>query len=367
MKQFALTVLLCLAAFGLSAQVLTLPAGGGNSKRNTSMRIGVTDVTVHWEAPGVKGREGKIWGTNIVHYGFENLGFGTALQSPWRAGANENTTIEFSTDVNVQGKTLPAGKYGFFIAVYPDSCTLIFSTNNQAWGSYFYDPAADALSVTAYQQKNQPNSCEWLSYEFSEPTENSAILALEWEHWRIPFMIAVDLNLTVVQSLRQELQGNSGFYDANLFAAADFCLQHDYNLEEALIWASQAVANNPSFTNHRLKAAIESKLGRVSESEKTLQAALDKANVQELHQYGRQLIADKKPTKAMEIFQLNFKKNGDAWPVHVGLMRGYSASGDFKKALEQAQIALKQAPDDTNRKNLEAAVKTLSEGKALMP
>jgi tetratricopeptide (TPR) repeat protein len=93
--------------------------------------------------------------------------------------------------------------------------------------------------------------------------------------------------------------------------------------------------------------------------------ALDKAGVQELHQYGRQLIAEKKPAKALEVFQLNYKKNGDAWPVHVGLMRGYSANGDLKKALEHAQAALKQAPDDLNRKNLEASVKTLSEGKAL--
>jgi len=88
--------------------------------------------------------------------------------------------------------------------------------------------------------------------------------------------------------------------------------------------------------------------------------------VQELHQYGRLLVTEKKPAKAMEIFQLNYKKNGDTWPTHVGLMRGYSANGDVKKALEHAQIAVKQAPDDMNRKNLEGYVKTLSEGKALV-
>jgi len=366
MKQCTLLALLLLSAVGLYAQALTMPTSGGNPKCSASQRIGITDVKINWDAPGVKGREGKIWGTGIAHYGFENLGFGTSKAAPWRAGANENTTIWFSTDVSIEGKPLAAGKYGFFVAVYADSCTLIFSKNNAAWGSYFYDPAADALRVTVRQQKNQPLSREWLSYEFSEPAESSAVLALEWERWRIPFRISVDLNKTVVTSLRREMQGEAGFYDENLFAAANFCLTHNTNLEEGLDWAKQAVASNGSFTNIRLQASIQEKMGNAAEAEKSMQAGLDKASVQELHQYGRQLVSEKKPAKAMEVFLLNHKKNGDAWPVHVGLMRGYSATGDLKKALEHAKIAQKQAPDDTNKKNLENSVKVLSEGKALV-
>src|SRR5690349_24060416 len=95
------------AGFRLCLQAqssILLPAGGFNIKQSASMRIGITDVEIHWDAPGVKGREGKIWGTNIAHYGFQYLGFGTAKESPWRAGANENTTISFSTDVMIEGK-----------------------------------------------------------------------------------------------------------------------------------------------------------------------------------------------------------------------------------------------------------------------
>jgi tetratricopeptide (TPR) repeat protein len=364
MKQ--MTLFFCLFwAVALQAQSLTLPVGGGNYKYRTAQRIGITDVEVHWDAPGVKGREGKIWGTPIAHYGFENLGFGTAKSSPWRAGANENVVMSFSTDVRIEGKSLAAGKYGFFIAVYPDSCTLIFSKNNEAWGSYAYDPAADALRVTVRQQKNQPQSREWLSYEFSDPTQSSATLALVWERWRIPLIISVDLKKTVVESLRSELQGDKGFYDENLYAAADFCLQNDYNLEEALTWAGLAVGNNPSFTNTRLQASILEKLGRGAEAEKALDGAMGRASAQELHQYGRQLVGQKKAAKALEVFQLNFKKHNGEWPTQVGLMRGYSATGDLKKALEHAKLALAQAPDDTNKKNLEASIKTLSEGKAL--
>lgn len=370
MKQFILSVCLLSCFSGVFAQTfVTLPAGGGNLKCSISQQIGITDVKIAWNAPGVKGREGKIWGTTVVHYGFQNLGFGTAKESPWRAGANENTTMSFSTDVSIEGKPLAAGKYGFHIAVYPDSCTLIFSKNSTAWGSFFYNPAEDALRVTVRQQKDIAQSREWLAYEFQDQTENSATVALLWEHWRIPFKVTVDLNKTVVDNLRRELQSDKGFTYENWMAAAQFCLQKGYNLEEALTWADNAIkpfAGVETFTTISLKSQIEEKLGRTADAEATMKKALDKATVMELHQYGRQLITQKKPEKAMEIFELNHTKNGDAWPVHVGLMRGYSATGDLKKALEHAKKALTQAPDDLNRKNLEAAIKTLSEGKALV-
>lgn len=366
MKKFSFLLFVLLAGLNLPAQVMrSLPASGGNLKSSIAQRIGVTDLEIHWDAPGVKGREGKIWGTPVVHYGFQNLGFGTAKESPWRAGSNENTTIAFGTDVTVEGRPLAAGTYGFFIAVYPDSCTLIFSKNSGAWGSYFYNPADDALRVTVRQQKDLPASREWLGYEFSDQTETGATIALVWERWRIPFRVAVDLPKTVVAALRQEMANSQGFYEQNLNAAAAFCLKHNYNLEEGLGWADQAVQMAPTFTNYRLKAQILEKLDRASEAEKIMADALDKATVQELHQYGRQLIGDKKPAKALEVFQLNHQKNGDTWPVHVGLARGYSANGDTKKALEHAKIALKQAPDDLNRQNLEGMVRTLSEGKPL--
>ena len=367
MKYLQLSVLFLFCSFALRAQVMnSLPASGGNLKSSASQRIGITDIEIHWDAPGVKGREGKIWGTTVAHYGFQNLGFGTAKESPWRAGSNENTTISFGTEVSVEGKALAAGKYGFFVALYPDSCTLIFSKNSTAWGSYFYNPAEDALRVTVRQQKDLPQSRERLTYEFSDQTESSTVIALVWERWRIPFRVAVDLNKTVVEGLRRELQNSPGFYEQNLNGAASWCLQHNTNLDEALTWSDNAINMAPTFNNYQLKSRIQDKLGRSAEAENVLTTALDKASVQELHQYGRQLITDKKAAKALEVFQLNYKKNGDTWPTHVGLMRGYSANGDLKQALEHAQIAVKQAPDDMNRKNLEGYVKTLSEGKALV-
>jgi tetratricopeptide (TPR) repeat protein len=96
-----------------------------------------------------------------------------------------------------------------------------------------------------------------------------------------------------------------------------------------------------------------------------MEAAIENATAMELHQYGRQLLAQKKNMQALETFDKNFKKNKGAWPTHVGMMRGFSAMGNYKKALEHAKLALKQAPDENNRRSLEEAIAKLSEGKPL--
>ncbi len=138
-------ILLC-CILTATAQNLTVPPNGGNKKASVSERVGITDITIHYDRPGVKGREGKIWG-NLVQTGFNDLGFGTSKAAPWRAGANENTTITFSTDVMVEGKPLKAGTYGLFVAMGNNDATVIFSNNSTSWGSFFYDPKEDALRV----------------------------------------------------------------------------------------------------------------------------------------------------------------------------------------------------------------------------
>jgi tetratricopeptide (TPR) repeat protein len=113
------------------------------------------------------------------------------------------------------------------------------------------------------------------------------------------------------------------------------------------------------------KAGLLEKLNRKPEADQLMAKAIEQGSAMELHQYGRKLLSEKKPREAMAIFEKNYKKYNGVWPTHVGMMRGYSAMGDLKKALEHARIALGQAPDDLNRKSLEQAIKTLSEGKPL--
>jgi len=351
------------------AQQLSLPDGGINLSSNAGRKIGVTDIQIHWNAPGVKGREGKIWGTDIAPYGFTVLGFGSNVQSPWRAGANENTTLSFSTDVMINSKPLAAGKYGFFIALYPDSSVLIFNKNSAGWGSYFYNSNLDVLRVTTIQQKDQQSSKERLEYSFSKHTDRSVEIAMEWEKWRIPFTVSVDLKNTTLASIRTQMSGGMGFDPPSLEAAANWCLQNEVNYDEALNWINSAVDPNlggvQSFRALSTKAGLLNKTNKKAEADKVMQTAMDNATAVELHSYGRQLLAQKKTAEAMVVFQKNYTKYKGAWPTNVGMMRGYSAMGDLKKALEHAKLALAQAPDDLNRKSLEQAVKTLSEGKPL--
>src|ERR1700760_3043403 len=142
MKKILLALFL-FSSFISFGQLTSLP-DGGNKKATVGERIGITDVTIHYDRPGVKGREGKIWGT-LIQPGFNDLGFGSSKAAPWRAGANENTTIEFSTDVKIEGQPLPAGKYGLFIAYDPNESTIIFSKNNSSWGSFSYKADGDVL------------------------------------------------------------------------------------------------------------------------------------------------------------------------------------------------------------------------------
>ena len=106
-------------------------------------------------------------------------------------------------------------------------------------------------------------------------------------------------------------------------------------------------------------------LGRTDDAAKLMDEAIrmPSTTAAEIHQYGRTLLTQKRTAEAVKVFQYNAERNGDAWPVHVGLMRAYAASGDVPKALEHAKKAAVQAPDDLNRKNLEAMVKTLESGK----
>src|SRR6201989_1227890 len=188
----ALLALLCIATtLRSSAQLTSMTAlpSGGNKKAAVSERIGLTDVTLTYDRPAVKGREGQIWG-KLVPEGYTDQGFGTSKAAPWRAGANENTTITFSTDVMIEGKPLPAGKYGFFVAYGASECTLIFSHNNSSWGSFFYDPKEDALRVTV-KPVALDKEVERLRYEFVDQKEDAATIALEWEKLSIPFNVKV--------------------------------------------------------------------------------------------------------------------------------------------------------------------------------
>lgn len=375
MKQFTSSVRQSLAALltlfflqNLVAQGLRLPQNQ-NFRCSAGRQIGVTDIDIQWNAPGVKGREGKIWGTPIAYYGYSVLGFGSDVESPWRAGADESTVISFSTDVTINGKPLAAGKYGFFIALYADSCVLIFNKNTEGWGSYFYRKDLDALHVTVRQQKNQPALQERLTYSFYNQTDNAVDIALEWERWKIPFTVGVDIKATALAHIKNQMSGALGFDPPSLELAASWCVNNDVNLDEALHWVNTATSPNfggvVSFNAYSTKSRILEKKGQAQAAAEAMSIALENGKAFELHGYGRQLLSQKKPKEAMAVFEKNYQKHNGAWPTNVGMMRGYNGIGDLKNALKHAKLALAQAPDEVNKTNLTKSVQLLEQGKPL--
>lgn len=370
LRPFLTVILGLITTAGIFAQLLRLPDPNvTNIKSSVGRTVGVTDITVNYNSPAVRGREGKIWGTAIVPYGYTVLGFGSDMESPWRAGSNESTNISFSTDVTINGKKLAAGKYAFFIAVYADSCVLIFNKNINAWGSYFYDKNLDVLHVTTKQIKNQPVSKERLEYTFTNQTDRSVELALEWEFWRIPFTIETDIVKTTLASIQSQMSGAMGFDPPSLQAAANWCLQNNINLDQANVWITSATSPSlgglQTFAALSTKSGILAKMNKKEEADKLMAQAIEKGNAFELHGYGRQLLAQKKVKEAMSVFETNYKKNEGKWPTPVGMMRGLSATGNYPEALKYAKIGLTQAPDDINKRSLTDAIKNLEAGKGI--
>lgn len=356
---------LLLGAVSLThAQLTTLP-DGGNSKASISEWVGITNVTINYSRPGVKGREGQIWG-KLIPAGLNDQGFGTSKAAPWRAGANENTTMEFNSDVKIEGKDLPAGKYAFFIVYDPNECTLIFSKNSTSWGSFFYDPKEDALQVKV---KPVPldKSVERLTYEFSDEQENSATVALQWEKLAIPFKIETDYVKTQLESFRRELRSDKGFRWNAWVQAAQFCIQHKADLDEALEWSNYAISGvfvgQKNFQTLSTKAQVLALQSRTTEADATMKEALPLGQMNEIHQYARQLLMEKKSKEAFDAFKLNYDKHPGEFTTNVGMARAWSAVGDSRKALAFLQKAQPQAPDKMNKDNLVKLVKLAEEGK----
>lgn len=347
-----------------SAQLTSLP-NGGNKRASVSEGIGITSVSITYSRPAVKKRDGHIWG-GLIPVGYVDQGFGPSKSAPWRAGANENTIIEFSTDVKIEGQPLPAGKYGFFIAYDPNECTLIFSKNYTSWGSFFYKPDEDALRVKV-KPVPADKSVEWLKYEFTDQTPVSAVVALQWEKLVVPFKVETDVVATQLASFRKELRSEKGFNWESWDQAAQYCVQNKTNLDEALMWADTATSVNfggdKSFTAWSTKAMVLNGLNRSSEAADVMKKAYPFASANELYFYARALTKQKKGKEAFEVFKMNYDKHPNEFLPIAGMARGYSAIGDYKKALTFAQKAHELAPDKPNRDITDQFIKTLQDGK----
>lgn len=352
---------------------ITVPPSGDNQHSIVTQYIGPVQLSIDYHSPNVHApdgsdRRGKVWGA-LVPYGLANLGYGTCGdQCPWRGGANENTVFTTSHDIKVQGQPLKAGSYGLFFIPGENEWTVIFSKNHTSWGAFTYAAKEDVLRLTAKPDKSEYH--EWLSYEFTDRETDHATVALKWEDLQLPLLINVDnISDIYVETIANELRNSAGFNYRNWSTAAEYCLQSKTHLDLGLQWAQTAVSSpsygKEDFTTLSTLAQLQEANGQTAESQKTMDKALNdrSAGPIDIHMYARTLQQMKKTDEAIKIFELNTKRYPNVWPTEVGLTRAYSAKGNYKEALKHARIALAQAPDEGNKKNIEGMIKTLESGK----
>src|SRR3954454_22868696 len=164
MKRIILTSALAILGLGATVRAdLNLP--DVSQMAVVKQRVGLTDIKVTYHRPLVNGR--KIWGGLVP------------LGEVWRAGANENTVVDFGDAVSIEGQPLPKGTYGLHMIPTPDTWTVIFSKMSTAWGSYSYDQKEDALRVTVKPRASEME--EALEYESEDLKADSATMTMKWE------------------------------------------------------------------------------------------------------------------------------------------------------------------------------------------
>jgi len=312
---------------GSQATELRLPTL--SQRAVSTQRIGLTDVSVVYYRPLVGGRQ--VFG-KAVPYG-----------QVWRSGANENTTITFTDDVSIEGHALPAGTYGLHTIPNADQWTVIFSKNSTSWGSFSYDEKEDALRVSV-----KPLPAEFqeaLAYSFDNLKPDSADVTLRWEKVAVPFHISANVNDVVYHSIQNQLRSVGGFTWAGYDEAANWLLDNNYNLDQAIKWEDVSIQNEERFENLLTKARILDAEGKKQESAALKAKALDKASGVQLHSYGRGLQNQKKQDEAFAVFKINVEKRPNEWYTHGELARMAVAHGDFTTAGREMKLALDSAPD----------------------
>lgn len=305
-------------------------------------RVGITDITISYHRPLVAGR--KVWG-GIVPYG-----------QVWRAGANENTTIEFSNPVVVEGKPLDKGTYGLHMIPNAEEWTVIFSKNSTSWGSFTYNEKEDALRVNVKPQQTELH--EALTYDFDQLKPDSTVVSLQWEKLAVPFSVAVNVNDVVEASLHNQLRGIAQYTWFGWDDAANYLVDHKMNLDEALTYTNRSIENEERFDNLLTKSKVLAAMGRKDDATAAQNKALEKASPLQVHLYGRQLQGEKRQDEAFAIFRSNAKKYPNEWFVHSGLARIYCAQGDFNSAAKEMKVALAAAPE-SQKTYVEGLVKRL--------
>lgn len=324
-------IILLLTSLSFS-QNLDLPRVSPSAE--ITQTIGLSKITISYSRPAVRDRD--IWGGLVPYNG--------GIPFPWRAGANENTTIYFSDDVKINGDELAAGTYGFYIIPSDATWILIFNKHSKSWGSFFYDSSQDALRINVVPERIHFN--EWLEYRFENISSNSTDICMHWENLNVRFTVEFNETEVVLNSLREQLLSLPGFGWQGPMQAAQYCLDNEVNYEEALKWIDQSIGRNSNFSNNIVKVELLKRKGITEEASKMEKTAFENASENELNTYGYQLINNNKIQEALDVFKLNVERHADSWNAYDSYAEALNISGDTDQAIKNYELAKSKAPDE---------------------
>jgi hypothetical protein len=323
-----LGIILAAGAITLPGQSLVMSIPRQSQRATVSQRVGLTDITIVYHRPLVGGRE--IWG-RVAPYG-----------EVWRAGANENTTIEVSDSVTVDGQALAKGIYGLHMIPSTDFWTVVFSKNATSWGSFSYDQSEDALRLDVKPHADYMH--EALMYEFDDVTPDSTVLTMHWEKLALPLTVKIDPEATLA-SIRNQLRNSAQYIWTGWDDAATWCADNQTNLEEALKWSERSIVTEERFENLMTKARILQQLERGDESAAARDRAMEIGKAPQVYIYGRQLQRDKKKAQAIAVYREVARRFPEHWLGHLAKARVAVADGDFDAALKEVVAAQAGAPE----------------------
>jgi tetratricopeptide (TPR) repeat protein len=358
MKALKLFMLLLIAATSiprvLHGQGITQPREPSPGAE-VSQTVGISSVTVNYSRPSVKGR--VVWG-NLVPYGWNKQAFGNNNEAPWRAGANENTTLTLSHDATIEGTAIPAGTYGLFFVVNEDNTgQVILSRDHRSWGSFWYIPANDQMRA-AIRIRDIAHT-ETLTYDFINATKTSTELVLNWEKKQLPVKITFAVDDIVMANAGEQLKGVTGFNWQGYASAANYALQNKTNTVEAMKWIDQAIATNRSFNTLNIKAGLLGLAGKKAEGDVLMKDAMALANENELNLYGYQLLGQSDFDKAIEVLVLNTQRHPESANAWDSLGEAYALKGDSRNAIKNFKKSLSMNPTAAVKANSEKYLKQL--------
>ena len=280
MRKTALIPMMILLAVPALAQQLRLPRP--SQKSVLTQTVGLTDVTITYSRPGVKGR--KIFG-GLVPYG-----------QVWRTGANEATTIAFTDDVAINGQPLPKGTYSLHTIPGESEWTVIFNKKADQWGSYNYDAKEDALRVNV-KPRNAIEKHEWMTFDVPELSTDAATFVIDWDNVEVPFTVNTHTTQKVMADAAAALAAAKPDDFSTPLSAATFAFNNGMTAE-ATKWLDASLAAKQTMSNLWLKARMEAAAGNkaqaVATGEKALSLKTDKDSAELASEIRKQVDSWKK-------------------------------------------------------------------------